>query len=312
MSNWVHRRRVGVFRGGENHSFARSMEAGGSVVASLKSRDDIELFDIQLSPQGEWLLWGVSTNPASVLPNLDYAFVTLHDAYGEGGQIQRMMEQYGVRYAGTKPLSSALAYHKVFSKDTLRNHLGIKTAPHLHVKSADRDFHKLERVLASLFSPAYIVKPVRGSGAVDFFYAEDNNSLRNVLDEIFERYDEVLVEQFIPGSDASCYLVRDFRDNESYTTPVVEVTASGKHLAPATFDRNVKDEIEAITKDVHDVLGLGHISKSDFRVTPEGNVYFLEVNTVPDLSANSSLVASLQSVGAEYTELLDHLLNTKC
>jgi len=309
VSTWVHKKRVGVFRGGEPNSFSHSMKSGSAILSALKRREDLEVLDVNISPQGEWLMWGMKRNPGEILSQMDQAVVTLRDQYGEGGQLQQLLDQYGVRYHSSNSLASALAFNKALAKDTVRKNLGIRTPQHLHISSDEEDLHKIIRVLNTLFLPAYVVKPLKGNCTQGFYYAEDNSALAKVLEQAFQMYDDVLVEQYIGGADATCILIDGFRNQFPYTTPVIEVLNPSKYVTPATFNREVKSEIETMLRDVHDSLGLRGLSKADFRVTPAGEVFFLEVNSIPDFSAEGVLSSALLSVGSSHSELVDFLIS---
>jgi D-alanine-D-alanine ligase len=60
---------------------------------------------------------------------------------------------------------------------------------------------------------------------------------------------------------------------------------------------------------VHDVIGCKHYSRSDF-IVRDGEVYFLEVNTLPGLTEQSLYPKAAAAIGLEYHDLIRHLVET--
>ena len=77
---------------------------------------------------------------------------------------------------------------------------------------------------------------------------------------------------------------------------------------PAHLTAQERQNIENITRTVHEALGLRHYSRSDFIMTPQG-IYFLEVNTLPGLTKHSLIPHALEEAGCNFSEFTDHLIN---
>ena len=287
---------VAVLRGGPSSEYDVSLKTGASVLEAL-DKEKYEPRDIFISRGGEWHLHGVGVAPEQALFGADVAFNAMHGHYGEDGQVQRLLDQLGVAYTGSDALASATAFNKQRTKEAVQK-LGVKVA-HGIVVDDSGDIEELAHQLFRTFPHPAIVKPVIGGSSVGTTIAKDFHTLQYALEQAFGVSDRALVEEFIKGREASVGVVNDFRNETTYALlPTPHETLSKKE----------KSDLIAIAKKVHDGLGLNHYSESDFILSKRG-IYFLEVNTLPILTKESSLARALQSVGAKLSDFLDHVIN---
>ncbi len=313
------RTRVAVLRGGPSEEFDVSLKTGTGVLSAL-DQNRYEPLDIVITKAGEWLLRGMVRDPRDILHQADVAFIALHGAYGEDGQVQRLLDSCGIRYTGSRALPSALAMHKVLTKDHLIPH-GIKMAKHMLVTRDVRDhLHGVVEAITSLFGPRYIVKPVTGGSSVGAMFAESPLMLEHALRTALGVYEQVVVEEYIEGKEATCGVIEGFRDHDLYALPPIEIARSTpvwsyeakydgsvEEICPGRFSFDDKKEIEETALMIHRTLGLSHYSRTDFIVAHDG-IYFLEVNTLPGLTPTSLFPKALEAVGCTYPEFIEHLI----
>lgn len=314
--------RVAVLRGGPSEEREVSMKTGASVIAAL-DRLALPYSDIVISRQGEWLLNGIVRNPGDALFAIDIVFIALHGQYGEDGSVQRLLDQLGIPYVGSRPYPSAVAMNKVLAKEVLRDHK-IKMPAHMRVTKNGTDIRRVSATIESLFGPEYIVKPVNGGSSIDTHHVKNALELGNVLGDILSRRDEVLVEEFVRGKEATVGVVEGLRDSKLYCLPEIEIVppasrsffasdvkydGSTTEICPGRFSRKEKDELADIAAKVHTALSLSHYSRSDFIVNDKG-VYFLEANTLPGLTEKSLLPQMLSAVGYSFDDFISHLIRT--
>ena len=287
---------VAVLRGGPSSEYDVSLKTGASVLEAL-DKEKYEPRDIFISRGGEWHLHGVGVAPEQALFGADVAFNAMHGHYGEDGQVQRLLDQLGVAYTGSDALASATAFNKQRTKEAVQK-LGVKVA-HGIVVDDSGDIEELAHQLFRTFPHPAIIKPVIGGTSVGTTIAKDFHTLQYALEQAFGVSDQALVEEFIKGREASVGVINDFRNEKTYA------------LLPTpheTLSKQEKSDLITIAKRVHDGLGLNHYSESDFILSKRG-IYFLEVNTLPILTKESSLARALQSVGAKLSDFLDHVIN---
>lgn len=79
-------------------------------------------------------------------------------------------------------------------------------------------------------------------------------------------------------------------------------------LGPANFEQALTARYEAVAKRIYRVLGLSGYARIDFRLTPSGELYFLEANPNPDIARGEEFSGAAKAIGLEYEPLLQKLL----
>lgn len=313
--------RVLVLRGGPSEEYDVSLRTGESVLQALDTTL-YEPIDVVITRGGEWLHNGRVRDAHVVIHSSDVVFNALHGSYGEDGQVQRLLEREGVPFTGSRSYPSAIAMNKAITKDKLRE-CGVLFARHMVVgRSALHAREAMAHSIVELFGPKCIVKPVNGGSSIGTERANNEHELALVLSRILSIYEQVLVEEFIEGREATCGVIENFREEAIYALPTIEIvppahagffssgvkyTGESEEICPSRFSRSEKDHIEQAAKRVHETLELSQYSRSDFIVSPHG-VYFLEVNTLPGMTAESLFPKALQAVGVKYSDFIEHVL----
>jgi D-alanine-D-alanine ligase len=317
-----HKNRVAVLRGGPCLEHDVSMRTGSGVLATLASSPFVTK-DIVITKGGEWLVHGFVKTPEQALIDIDVVFIALHGAYGEDGTVQRILERLGMPYTGSGSFASAIAMNKVLTKEFLKKEANsIKMAPHIKVtKDGVANVTQLSNSIMQLFGPEYVIKPIRGGSSIGTVIASKGSLLRSIV-QALEENDEIIVEKRIHGKEATVGILENFRSERYYRLPEIEIvppanteffsadvkyTGQTQEICPGRFSRTEKDELLEMAKNVHILLGLKQYSRSDFIVAEDG-IYFLEVNTLPNIGKYSTFSTALASVGASDTELFEHLL----
>jgi D-alanine-D-alanine ligase len=313
---------VGVLRGGPGHEHEVSLASGHSVISNLPP-ERFSVRDIYIDKEGNWNERGRRADPARVLAGIDAAFVTLHGEYGENGELQRMLERFGVAYTGADPLGSFLSMHKALSKQRARE-LGIKVARDILVEQAE-DAERAAHEAIRKFPQPVVVKPVRWGSSAGVSVVGGFLPVYEAIASLFERgCGTVLVEELIRGTEATAGVVDGLRNERLYALPPVEIlppeqagffsyeakySGESKEIVPGRFPRKVAEELQDAARAMHDALGLRHYSRSDFIVAPSG-VYYLETNGAVGvgLTGESLLPKSLAAVGISLGHFFEHVL----
>ncbi|MDB5225492.1 MAG: D-alanine--D-alanine ligase [Candidatus Adlerbacteria bacterium] len=313
---------VGVLRGGPSGEYEVSLKSGASVLEHL-DRDKYEPRDIFISRDGEWHVHGVAMDPEKALKGVDVAFNAMHGEYGEDGRVQRQLDALGVPYTGSNAFSSSIAFNKQHTKEAVQK-LGVKVAHGLVLEPAkEGEIDALARRLFRSFPHPAIIKPVSSGSSVGTHVAHNYHALEHALARAAAVSPRILIEEFIPGREATVGVVDDFRNERTYALMPVEIVPpphqpffnyeakySGEttERVPGNFTDKEKGELEQIAKTVHEGLNLSHYSRSDFIISKRG-IYFLEVNTLPGLTSESLLPKALKAVGSSLSAFLDHVIS---
>jgi D-alanine-D-alanine ligase len=318
--------RVGVLRGGPSDEYEVSLKSGAAVLAALsrdRFMDKYVLRDILIDKDGRWHMAGVPVEPNKVFAQTDVLVNALHGAYGEDGKLQAILDEHGVAYTGSRALASAVGMNKVLTKKVFAQHK-IKTPRHIVVENANF-FDEIVREIFNTFSMPVVVKPVGSGSSVGISivrsFAEIEPAIRYAGRTL--RHGTVIVEEYIPGREATVGVIDHFRGEAVYALPAIEIRhgrdvfdyeakysdAHGvEEIVPGHFSIEEKAELECLARDIHAALGLRHYSRSDFIVSPRRGIYALEVNTLPGLTTTSLIPKALAAVGSNLPDFLDHII----
>ena len=298
------------------------MRTGASVLSALAG-SPYEPVDVVISKAGEWIVGGYPRTPKDALATIDIVFIALHGSYGEDGTVQRLLDLLGIPYTGSGAYASSVAMNKLLTKEHLYD-LPFRMAPHMRVtKGRNTDIARIAHRLEELFGHECIVKPVSGGSSVDTYVTRGTGELVRALTQTLQNREEVLVEQRIRGREATIGVVERFRNQDVYSLPPIEIVPttedllfsydakySGKteEICPGRFSAEEKRDLAAYAMAVHQTLNLSQYSRSDFIIGSDG-IYFLEVNTLPGLTAESLVPKELDAVGCAYKDFVIHLID---
>lgn len=315
--------RVSVLRGGPSTEYDVSLVTGAGVLAALKNLGYYTR-DIMISKRGEWLVDGQVKSPELALATTDVVFIAMHGAYGEDGTVQKICERLHIPFTGSSSFPSTLAFNKDTTKRVLQNY-SINVPKHIRVHREDsQNLHELVSVVQSSFGPGYVLKPTSSGSSHGIQMANTAEELNIALTSMFTMYDEFMIEERIKGVEATCGILENFRNQSIYTLPPIEIIPPTTHdffaadikysgetmeLCPGRFSVSESTALTTAARVVHQALNLSHYSRSDFMVR-DGEVFFLEVNTLPGLTTQSLLPKAAEAVGVSYDELIGHLVST--
>lgn len=309
---------VAVLRGGPSREHEVSLKSGHAILSNLPEWR-FSTRDIYIDKEGVWHERGVPTTPDRVLRGVDVVLLGLHGEYGEDGEVQKLLEQFGVPYAGANSFASSVAMHKVLSKERARE-AGLLTPKFRYVEEGT-DIAAVAQEVNRTFLQPVVVKPVRWGSSVGVSLVHGYAPLEKAVRALMEEgAGGVLIEEVIRGTEATAGVVEGLRGEVLYSLPPVEIippekdffsydakySGNSREICPGRFTRSISDELTKHARTMHEALGLRHYSRSDFIVSSRG-IYYLETNTLPGLTKESLLPKSLASVGVSLPEFFTHL-----
>ncbi len=319
----MNHKRVTVLRGGPSEEYQVSMQTGANVLSSLTKAYSL-VDDVVITKQGEWLINGIVKNPEQILAGTDVVFIALHGTYGEDGEVQKLIQRYNLPFTGSRSLPSAVAFNKHLTKQTLEL-CGVHMPKGKLITQDDTE--ELEAIVAEIleeFGTEYILKPAANGSSVGVELVTSAEALLAALHRALAHTEHVLVEEFIRGREATCATLENFRNEDVYVFPAIEIipppeysffTTEAKYcgktqeICPGNFSYSERGRIAELTELIHRQLGLSQYSRSDF-IVRNGQVYFLEVNTLPGLTNTSLYPKAAEAVGLPFDDLIYHLVET--
>jgi D-alanine-D-alanine ligase len=278
--------------------------------------------DIYIDQQGVWHVEGKPIRPEQVLRQIDVALLPLHGEYGESGEVQQLLDQFGVRYVGGDAFAINQARHKAIGK-ALAQQQGLMT-PEFRLITSLAEAEAVAHEIIRTFHQPVVVKPVAWGSSVGVSMVGGYAPVLRAIQELLEEgADGVLIEERIRGREATAGVVEGLRGEKLYALPPVEIippegdffsydskyNGESQEICPGRFTHQETEELMRAARLMHRALGQRHYSRSDFIVSANG-VYYLETNSAPavGLTAESLLPKSLAAVGIPLPRFMDHLV----
>jgi D-alanine-D-alanine ligase len=244
---------------------------------------------------------------------IDVVFIALHGRYGEDGCVQGLLESMFIPYTGSGVLASAAGMDKAFAKQIFISH-GVPTPPYKifrDAKSALEGFDGLG------FGLPVVVKPSREGSSVGVHICKTREAYQAGVEDAARYAGVLLVEKYIKGrevqgavlDDQSLGAIETVPANEFYDYEAKYKQGSGtRYLFPAPLPPDQYAKVNDACLRAHVALGCAGATRSDVIVTDSGEVFLLEVNTLPGMTATSLLPKIAAGRGIEFPELCERLL----
>lgn len=305
------RSKIGVLMGGQSSEREVSLKTGEAVYRSLV-RSGYDAVAIDVGP-------GLSHTLQEQA--VDVAFLALHGPGGEDGAIQGFLETLGVPYTGSGVRASAVGMHKVVTKTELAAQ-GIPVPRGTVVRQGSAP--TLNRILTSCkLKLPIVVKPPSQGSTIGVTIVRKTSQWKEAL-RVAHRYEpEAMVEAYIPGHEVTVSLLSD-ANGAVIGLPAVEIVAPDgfydfsakyqkgrtQYLCPAPLSAAVTKQITQLAIRTYQALGCNGAARVDFRITPKGKPYVLEINTVPGMTETSLLPMAAGKAGLSYDALTERILQS--
>jgi len=327
--------KIVVLLGGDSPERDVSLVTGKGIIEALQRREhDVVAIDPAL-PMDEQTAPGsevhISSRPPSVefslprekvfewaqseeLLSCDLVFIALHGGMGEDGTVQAVLDMAGVPYTGSSVLASALAMNKDRAKALFRE-AGVPIAPHLFVKKGDIEMDEIAARIDGEVGFPVVVKPNNQGSSVGFSFVESNRGLEKAFEIAAEYSDELIVEKYIPGREVTVAVL------DGKPLPIVEIVPEGgfydykrkytkgtsRYIVPAPLDEDVAERLSIEGVRAFEALSCRDYARVDFRLSDDGNIYCLEVNTLPGMTELSLVPMAAREAGIEFDELVERI-----
>jgi D-alanine-D-alanine ligase len=247
---------------------------------------------------------------------IDVALIILHGRLGEDGTIQGMLELLDIPYHGSGVLGSAIGMNKIIAK-RLYEHAGLPVARWLVLEGDEAD--PVSLVGKTLGFPV-VVKPEQEGSTIGITIVRKPEELGPAL-ELARRYDRlVLVEEFLKGVEITGAVLGNRRPQ---ALPLVEIIPGDKYgfftyeakytpgatreICPARLSEALSRKAQEYAVRAHKALKCRGYSRTDM-IACDDEVYILETNTIPGMTATSLFPQAAAAAGIGFSELLDRLI----
>lgn len=248
----------------------------------------------------------IDRNDAAALDeSFDVVFPLLHGPFGEGGPLQKMMEQRHLRFVGCDSRAARFAIDKYLTKKAAEK-VGIATPPYQQLGPAGELTIDLPVVL----------KPLNDGSSFNVAICRTPEEFAEARPRLHHHHAILLAERFIKGREMTVGIL------DGQALPVIEIVPEAgiydyraKYLSDTTrylFDFEAPAAaVEQMRRDatrLFEALGCRHLSRADFILDGENRPWLLEINTMPGFTDHSLLPKAAAKTGLDMPALCDRLV----
>lgn len=290
--------KVAVVCGGWSAEREVSLNSGKAVLNALLSKNiDAHHFDPK-------------ETDISKLRDYDRVFNVLHGTFGEDGSLQGVLDGFQIPYTGCGVLASAIAMDK-FRNRLLWQSLGLPNVPYV-VLHDDSDFAQIEKE----FGLPLFAKPAAEGSSVGVVMIENEGELAKVYPTLKQYHGEILAERAITGGEYACSILGD------EALPSIRIIPNAKfydyeakynrndtiYQCPSDLTAEQEQQMQALAKRAFSAIGGKGWSRVDFLKDDKGELFLLELNTVPGMTDHSLVPMAAKAKGMDFATLCEKIL----
>ncbi|MDI6857594.1 MAG: D-alanine--D-alanine ligase family protein [Dehalococcoidia bacterium] len=337
--------RLGVIFGGASGEHEVSVVSAQHVMAAA-DRERFEVAPIGVTKAGAWLTpsetqaqldepsepyrktlrlgesRGLLARPQAlaVLRDIDVAFPLIHGPGGEDGTLQGLLELAEIPYVGAGVGASAVGLDKAFMKGLLRAS-GLPVVDYVVVTETrwEREPKAVAAEVESVLSYPVFVKPCNGGSSVGISKVRSREDLADSVLEAL-RYDrKLIIEQGVECREIECAVLGN---DEPEASPLGEIRyqrefydyeakyldGSTELIAPARLPPDLTARIQETAVAAYRAIDCSGMARVDCFLTPAGQLYIDELNTVPGFTPGSMYPRLWQEAGLSYAGLITRLV----
>lgn len=234
----------------------------------------------------------------------------IHGDYGEDGTVQAELDALGVAYAGCEAAASRLCLDKVATKQAMRR-AGVPAIPEVAFAGAAKP--TAAQLLAAL-GPQVVLKPADKGSSVGLYVVEGEAALAAALAQI-PASGHWMAERRLQGREMSIGLLggqamglveivprKGVYDYQSKYTK-----GSSDYIYPAPVSAELTARIRAAAEALFRACGCRDFARADLFLEPDGQFYFLEINTMPGMTETSLMPKSASCAGLDFPALVQRM-----
>ena len=290
---------IAVLCGGTSPEREVSLGSGKFVASAMAYSHPTELFIVDSDAL-----------PPSLDPAKHVVCSTLHGIFGEDGGMQRLLEAAGFHFAGSEARSSELCFDKWRTRQTV-SAVGVPVAPGRFFNAAKKPDPV---ALAVELGERVVLKPNRQGSSVGLQIVTSRAGLQIAIAGL--RQGDWLAEKKINGRELTVGLLRGramgvveivpksgvFDYASKYTKGLTE------YFAPAKISDEIAADLCRLSETAFAAGGCRDYARLDYMLSAEGEIYFLEINTLPGMKETSLLPMSARCVGLDFNALCNELV----
>jgi len=294
-------KKICVIMGGTSSEREISIESGSNISKALRNKG-YKVVDMILD----------TTDAKEIISflkshEIDLVFIALHGEFGEDGKIQAIFERVNIPFTGSGSFASKCSLDKILSHQLLTNYSIVVPEFWLYPEVGLDTIREFLPVM---------VKPSTGGSSIGISFVDTFDSLEKAVSLAKKYSSKVLIERYIKG--------REFTVSVLGENPLVPIEIIPKKLffdynckyednmtdfvVPAKINSSLEGRLKDISLNTHRVLGCQDFSRTDLLVDPQGEVYVLELNSIPGFTSHSLLPRAALYQGIEFDDLCEKIV----
>ncbi len=310
---------IALLAGGYSGEYDISIQSAATIKKHLNAKN-YRVFTIRITPEN-WIYTGPSGEETAInktdftlpLPDevihFDAVFLAIHGSPGEDGKLQGYLDMLRIPYTGCGVVTSALTFNKSFCNKVVAAFNLVKVSKSVHL------FHHIpydiDKIYKGLRFPVF-VKPAEGGSSLGISKVKEQMEMEGAIQLAFETDHQVLIEEFVKGRELTCGV---FKAGDQLTPlPITEIKSSkdffdyeakytagmAEEITPAEVEEDIAERVQETATLLYLKLNCKGIVRFDFILEEaSGDLYFLEVNTMPGQSPGSIVPKQLKAAGLE-------------
>ncbi|MCB0379259.1 MAG: D-alanine--D-alanine ligase [Bdellovibrionales bacterium] len=248
---------------------------------------------------------------------IDVVFPICHGPFGEDGELQAELEEWGLSYVGSSQESCQLSFDKALTKQAIV-FTGIPQAPYLAFEEKNPQFEEVKNQLGLPF----FIKPARMGSSVGIHKVKSKEEFHEALADARIHDRKIIIEKAIVGRELECAIletdegpkasgigeVRPLHEFYSYEAKYLDPNGA-ELIIPAQVEPQIATHIQRLAVRAFQQLKCRDFARVDFFLANDGAIYFNELNTHPGFTNISQFPLLWQQEGLGYKELILALLN---
>ncbi len=319
------KKNIAVVAGGNSSEYIISINSAAQI-AKVLDKEKYDVFTVIIKGT-EWIVkseefcdvivnkddFSFSLNNQKI--KFDCAVILIHGTPGEDGKLQGYFDTLKIPYTSANTLASAITFNKVFSKNYLKP-FNTSLAKFVSIKKGD--IIDANQVINITGLPCF-VKPNRGGSSFGITKVKEKENLLEAIGEAFKEDHEVIIEKFLEGRELTCGLVKTKK--ETFIFPPTEIVSKNEffdyeakytegmrdEITPAPISEELTKEIKNLSSQIYDIFQLNGIVRVDY-IYSNNELYFLEVNTVPGMSATSIVPQQIEAAGMNLKDVFTFVI----
>ncbi len=247
----------------------------------------------------------------------DYAYIMQHGTPGENGLMQGYLEMLGVPHSGCNAFVSAVTFDKFSCKSYLKDVDFVKCADDIFLRKGEAVEGMAQKAVEKLGLPMF-VKPTDGGSSFGVTKVKTVEDFDKAVEYAFSEGNMLIAEGAIVGRELTCAVY--FNGVENVALPVIEIISDNeffdyeakynghsKEVCPAQIPDSLKEQIQETSMKIYAHLGCAGLVRVDY-IAAEDGLYFLEVNTIPGMTAASLVPQMVRAAGMSMTGFLSTII----